>query len=486
MRSLVVVENTTRWPFAIPEVEVVPARTYLRDGRYADMRNTAVYNVCRHYGYQQVGYYVSLLAAARGHRPLPSVETLQRLKLAPVIRTLADDLEGLIRRALAPLKSDEFELSVYFGRNPAKRYDRLGQALFNQFPAPFLRATFARDGRWRLVTVRAVATSEIPDAHREFVLDRATAFFRRPARARRAVRSHHYDLAILWSDQDDDAPSDERAIRRFQRAARPIGLEATIVGPDDYGRIAEYDALFIRQTTRINHHTFRFAQRAAHEGMVVIDDPTSIVRCTNKVYQAELFERHDIPAPPTVLLQEGDPLELVRPLGLPLVLKRPDSSFSEGVVKVNTPDELAARLPEFFADSELVVAQAFTPTDFDWRIGVLDGAPLFACRYHMARGHWQIIAGQVRKRYGRVEAVPLGDVPRRVLTLAVRAASLIGNGLYGIDLKVMGRRVLVTEVNDNPSIEAGYEDRAAGLDLYRAIMAWFRRELDRRGETAGR
>lgn len=69
MIPLVVVENPKRWPFDMDGVEVVPARAYLTEPRYADMRRVTVFNVCRRYGYQSLGYYVSLLAAARGHRP---------------------------------------------------------------------------------------------------------------------------------------------------------------------------------------------------------------------------------------------------------------------------------------------------------------------------------------------------------------------------------------------------------------------------------
>ena len=39
------------------------------------------------------------------------------------------------------------------------------------------------------------------------------------------------------------------------------------------------------------------------------------------------------------------------------------------------------------------------PTDYDWRIGVLDGEPLFACKYKMARGHWQIIKHEADGKY---------------------------------------------------------------------------------------
>lgn len=483
MPSLIVVENPDRWPFELEGAEVVSARDYLEDAHYAGIRKAAVYNVCRHYGYQTTGYYVSLLAAARGHRPLPSVATLQSLLVSPVVRILSEDLDALIQRSLSPLESDAFELSVYFGRNVARRYDRLAGALFNQFPAPFLRARFKRDDRWKLQTIRPVATSEIPDGHRSFVIERAGEFFARPRSPSGGAAAARYDLAVLWSADDETAPSDEGALKRFVRAARAEGIATEVVGPDDYGRIAEFDALWIRVTTAVNHFSFRFAQRAEAEGLVVIDDPESIIRCTNKVYQAEIFQRHRLPAPATMVVHPRNVDDVPERIGLPCVLKKPDAAFSRGVRKAQTREELRTIADELFADSELVVAQSWTPSAFDWRIGILEGSPLYACKYHMARGHWQIIRseGPETGRFGRVEAVPLDRVPEEVVRLASRAASLMGDGLYGVDLKEVDGRVLLMEVNDNPSLEAGYEDRVVGDDLYRALARFFRTRLDRRG-----
>ena len=155
MTALLVVENTRRWPLQLDGAEVVSAREYLVGGDWGERRGLRVYNFCRTYGYQTLGYYVSLLAAARGHRPIPTVETLQDLRLAPVVRLVSEQLEDQVQRDLAPLKGPRFELSIYFGRNLAKRYDALARALHDQFPVPLLRASFEREGRaWRLASVR--------------------------------------------------------------------------------------------------------------------------------------------------------------------------------------------------------------------------------------------------------------------------------------------------------------------------------------------
>ena len=68
----------------------------------------------------------------------------------------------------------------------------------------------------------------------------------------------------------------------------------------------------------------------------------------------------------------------------------------------------------------------------------------------------------------------------RVVRLATRASNAIGNGLYGVDLKVVKDRTVIIEVNDNPSIDAGVEDAYLGEDLYRRIMEEFLRRLERK------
>jgi glutathione synthase/RimK-type ligase-like ATP-grasp enzyme len=483
MNALVVIENTERWRLNVPGVEVVSARTYVGDPTFVRRTGTPVFNLCRTYGYQTMGYYVSLLAMARGHRPLPSVATLQDMRLPSMIRTVSDDLDELIQKTLRPLRGRKFELSIYFGRNLAKRYDRLGRALFNEFPAPLLQATFAREGGdWKLKGMRPIATTDIPENHQGFLVDRAREYLARPRRPSRS-QAYRYDLAILYNPLEEDPPSNQRALKRFIRAARDVGLDAELIEPEDFGRIAEFDALFLRETTAVDHHTFRFARRGAAEGLVVIDDPESIVRCTNKVFLAEAFARHGIPRPRTLVVDSGDKDRILTQVGLPCVLKKPDSSFSQGVIKVNTAEELEQTLEAVLEDSQLAIAQEFAPSQYDWRIGLLEGRPLYACKYHMAEGHWQIIDrnGGGRTHYGRVETIPLEAVPGEVLMLAHRCCRLIGDGLYGVDIKPAGDRFMVMEVNDNPTIDAGYEDALVGEKLYLEIMGYFRRRLEARG-----
>ncbi|MFW6090079.1 MAG: RimK family protein [Gemmatimonadota bacterium] len=482
-RSIIVVDAPRGWPLDVTGADVVTSRAYLTDPRYAAGPGTKVFNLCRSYRYQTAGYYVSLLAAARGHRPLPSVATLQDLRLAPIIRLVGQELDDLIQRSLSRIRSDQFELSIYFGRNLAERYDRLSLALFNQFPAPLLRVSFRRaDEDWLIDAVRLIGAGEIPASHRDFVVEQARRYFARaPRRPRNDTDRARYDLAILHDPDEDMPPSDAKALARFVEAGREVGIRCELVEKEAYGRVAEYDALFIRETTAVNHHTYRFARRAVAERMVVVDDPESILRCSNKVFLHETLVRHRLPTPATVVFSEDTAEAVEREIGFPCVIKQPDSSFSRGVTRVNSADEFGSRVEELFEDTELLVAQEFVPTDYDWRIGVLGGEPLFACRYFMARGHWQIVhrAGR-RVRTGPVETLPLDDVPQGVVPLAVRAAGLIGDGLYGVDLKLIDGRPTVIEINDNPNIDSDVEDCVTGDELYLRVMRHFFARLEDR------
>jgi len=476
MHSIVVVNKPKDWNLHIPDVEVVSAKSYLSDSRYSEIRNARVYNLCQSYRYQGLGYYVSLLAEARGHRTIPNITTIQDLKSQSIIRIMSDELDKLIQRSFARLKSTHFQLNIYFGKNPTKQYENISKQLYNLFQSPLLRAHFVfEDDKWILQNIFPLPINQIPEHHKPYVLDFARAYF-----AKKRIRSHYisrptYDLAILLNLGEKFPPSDKKAIKLFIDAAEDQGVRAKLINKNDFSRIPEFDALFIRETTAVNHHTYRFARRALAENLVVVDDPISIVKCTNKVYMAELLKKSNIGIPKTLIVHKGNKEELVNTLGLPCILKQPDGSFSNGVVKISDPVTLEDELEHLFNQSDLIIAQEFVPTDFDWRIGVLNKQPLYACKYFMAKDHWQIYDWRPGRRLkdGDHETIPIEKVPPKILKVAQRAASLIGDGFYGVDIKQSGNQVMVIEINDNPSIEYGVEDLILKDALYEEIMKYF-------------
>ena len=458
------------------------ARAYLGEGSIASAGDETVINLCRSQRYQGRGYYVSLLAEARGHRPLPDVKTIEELKSAKRIEAVAAKLEERVSETLQHDTSECFELDAYFGRDPADLHPDLARQLFENVKAPLLRAQFRYvEGRWSLDRISAIGVADVPGPHRPVLLEAAKAFVTDGGASQRPRASEQRPkVAILWDADEKHKPSNEGAVQRFLDAAPSVGLTAEVIGPEALERLPEYDGLFIRAGADVPGYTYEFARRAESLGMPVVDDPDSMLRCTNKVFQRELMSRHGIPEPKTMTVNRENLDQVVATLGLPCVLKLPDSGFGLDVLKIEAEDELERKANRFFAISELLIAQEWLPTEFDWRVGIFDRRPLFVCKYFMAPGHWKtnkVEAGQPQLIEGNTVALSIGEAPEIVINTAMRAANLIGRGLYGVDLKEVGDRCYVIEVNCNPNIDAGNEDQILGDALYREVMGVYARRI---------
>lgn len=489
MRALFVTDREQPW-LDVPDATVLTARHYLAEpdsGRDAGVR---VLNLCRTARYQGRGYYVSLLAEARGQRPLPDVKTVEDLKSEAHVRALSSQLETLVHETLHHDESDRFELDVYFGQDPAQRHQALAEKLFASVRAPLLRALFVREeGRWRLDAVHAIGVADIPTQHRAFLLEAAKAFVAETAAPKPArTGAGQPRLAILWDANEPHKPSNEEALQQLVRAAPRVGLRAELIGPDALERLTEFDGLFNRASPEVNGVVYEFVRRAESLGMPVVDDPESILKCLNKVYMHELMSRHRIAQPRSLIVHRGNVDQIVATLGLPCVLKLPDSGFGLDVLKIESEDQLRHEAERFFKVSELIVAQEWLPTGFDWRVGVYDRRPLFVCKYFMAPGHWKVnqVAEGQRLIEGKTVAMSVGEAPEQVVNTAVRAANLIGHGLYGVDLKQVEDRVYLIEVNCNPNIDAGNEDQVLGEALYREVLGVFARRIAERRSGAAR
>jgi len=483
---LILIENPKDWRPDYPEVPVVSAKDYLSRPEYLKLKGARVINLCRSYRYLSTGYYCSLLAEARRHKALPSVRTITDLSSKAIYGLNAEDLDDLVHKSLkkkAPQpERDRFELFIFFGQCEASDLQDLARQIFDAFRAPLLKVEFRFQGKWNIATIRPIhLTALAPEQHAVFA-QALTTYLSKPWRGPRTKSVARYDLAVLHDPADRLPPSSSAALQKFIKAGKKLGVDVELIEKRDYSKLAEYDALFIRVTTQIDHYTYRFAKKAETEGMVVIDDPDSIVKCTNKVYMTELLSAHGIRTPNTVVLQKGDVKPLEERIGYPAVLKIPDGSFSRGVFKAGNAKEAKEITDRLFKESDLILAQEFLYTEFDWRIGVLNRRPLFACQYFMSRAHWQIVKHEASGRHveGAYKAWPVEQAPQEVVNAALAAANLIGDGLYGVDVKQNERGVFVIEINDNPNVDSGVEDACLGDGVYQAIIGEFVRRLDAR------
>ena len=484
---VVVVDRRADFPWPAPDRLVVPAKEFVVEAARRLPVSARVINLCRDLSYLSHGYYCSLLAEARGQKVIPSVEVMLDLHWKRLLRIALPEVNELVGRTFhaAPDQQPPFTLTVFFGEPDDPRLSIAARRIFELFRCPLLTVHLKHKGGWTIETIEPISIREVRAEQRPAFVAALDRYTRSAWQKQKQATPAPWSIAILRDAKEKLPPSNAKALERFVRAGSQIGCDVELIGRADYGRLLEFDALFIRETTALDHHTYRFARKAESEGMPVIDDPRSILKCTNKIYLAELLQANNVPVPRTLILDRRRIGRIERELGFPAVIKIPDGSFSRGVFKAINAADLAVLADQMFKDTDLIIAQEYMRTAFDWRVGVLDRKPLYVCQYFMARDHWQIVkhgpAGE-EPEAGGAKSFAVAAAPAKVVEIATKAASLIGSGLYGVDLKETDRGVFVVEINDNPNIDAGVEDAVLKDELYRTILGSLVRRLERRSQ----
>lgn len=483
---LVIVENESDWKAMFPDLQVVSAKNYVASPEYFALKNTKVINLCRNYRYLSSGYYCSLLAEARHHKVIPTVRTLRDLSSKSIYSLDIDDLDELLQASFDKHPDannvNTLELMIFFGYCDKPALKKLAQQIFSTFLAPLLKVEFRRQGKWQITSIKILYLNSLKGEQESLFIKAINEYTRQRWASSKAKQIFRYDMAILYNPDEKFAPSNKDTLKKFVEVGKKMGIDIDLIKKKDYPRLAEYDALFIRETTEIDHHTYRFAKKAESEGMVVIDDPDSILRCTNKVYLAELLKANDIPCPKTFILLKDNLHKLEDQIPYPIVIKIPDGSFSRGIFKASNFQEVLDITAKLFKDSEILLAQEYLYTSYDWRIGILNRQAIYACQYFMSEEHWQIVKHSESGEHieGGFQTFPVDKVPRKVIKTALKAAKQIGNGLYGVDVKQTENGVFVIEVNDNPNIDEGIENAVLKDELYQIILQEFIRRLDKK------
>ena len=482
---VIVVDEKADLEWAGSAGTALTARDFVTNPSLLQGKKLRVINLSGEFDYLDFGYYTSLLAEARGYKVVPNVAVMTLLARETLYAPELPELNAALRKDIDKMPDKPraaFTLTLCFGKPTDPRFARFARAVFDRFRCPLLRAEIEFDERWSVRALEACAPSDLSPSEFDLFLHALEAYTRADWQTPKQKTPPRYSLAILHNPGEQLPPSDADALKKFVTIGASLDVEVELIERKDYLRLEEYDALFIRETTSVSDHTYRFAKKAEREGLVVIDDPNSIIRCTNKVYLAERLLANKLSAPRTLILDRGSLADADRTLGFPLVLKIPDSSFSRGIVKVENEEQLLEQGRKLLQRSDVIIAQEFMFTEYDWRVGVLNRQPIFVCQYKMAPRHWQVVrhgeGGRVTE--GSCKTLAVADAPKDVVETAVKAASLMGDSLYGVDLKQNERGVFVIEVNDNPNIDRGTEDACLKDELYQIIIKEFIRRIEAR------
>ncbi len=379
--------------------KVLTVRDYLARPQLFRSHRPTIINLSRNTHHQSAGYYASLLAGARGHRVMPLVQTMLELSRKELYRDSLPDLEDKLNRCLKgrdDVPCGPLRVFIAFGRTEFPGLDAFALLLVDWFRSPLLEVT-VEDGPWRSIErIRTLSIHRLTPEQKLFAMESMEHQIRRRWQVAKGKTPSRYSLAVLHNPREALPPSKKSSLERLAVVARRLGMEVDPIEKGDLARLAEYDALFIRETTSIDNHTYRFARRASLESLAA----------------------------------------------------------------------------DLFVDTDLLLAQEFMPTEHDWRVGVLGGEVLFACQYLMAHNHWQIIKHTTdgRSVEGSYCCVAVEDAPPEVIQTAVKAARLIGNGLYGVDLKQNAQGVHVIEINDNPNLDSNIEGAVIKDEMWTRLV----------------
>ena len=123
--KLIVTERQDEWKDLPDDVELISPSDYFSTDIYQKSRKYKVVNLCKSYQYQSVGYYVSLLAEARGHKVMPQITTLQDFRFPALVREDAEDFDDIIQQSLKKQTGDKLDLIICLGQVYQPQFARI-------------------------------------------------------------------------------------------------------------------------------------------------------------------------------------------------------------------------------------------------------------------------------------------------------------------------------------------------------------------------
>lgn len=276
--------------------------------------------------------------------------------------------------------------------------------------------------------------------------------------------------------------------RRILDAARCAGVDAVSLDPRRYVfRLADRDLCayppaepfdprnqlcLMREVSQ--SRSAYLARTLESMGATCVNASGTIARAGDKLLSSLLLQEGGVPIPSTsVAFDEDCGVAEARWLGFPAVVKPTVGSWGRLVAKVNDAEAARTVIEHRFQLPnplhKTLYLQRFVGSEGrDLRVIVLGGQAL---------GAIERFGSDWRANVARDAGVRAVDLPDGVLSLAERAAKVLGGDVVAVDLlRDLDGTYLVNEVNHNVEFK-GFE-QATGIDVAGAIVA-FLAERDR-------
>ena len=225
----------------------------------------------------------------------------------------------------------------------------------------------------------------------------------------------------------------------------------------------EFDAVIPRIGASVTFYGTAVVRQFEVMGTYCVNESVAISRSRDKLRSIQLLSRKGVGIPVTAFANSPDDVKgLIREVGgSPLVIKLLEGTQGIGVVLAETKKAAESVIQAFMGVKSNILIQEYIEEagGSDIRCLVVGGKVITAMQRTAPEGEFR----SNLHRGGSAELVKLSSIERAV---AVKAASIMGLNVCGVDMLRSSRGPLIMEVNSSPGlrgIEEATKKDVAGL-----------------------
>ncbi len=238
-------------------------------------------------------------------------------------------------------------------------------------------------------------------------------------------------------------------------------------------RLESIDAIIPRIGASITFYGTAVVRQFEMMGVFTLNESVAISRSRDKLRALQLLARKGIGLPITGFSRSPDDVrDLIKiASGVPLVIKLLEGTQGIGVVLAETTKAAESVIEAFMGLKANIMVQEYIKESSgeDIRCFVIGDKVVAAMRRKAREGEFR----SNLHRGGKAELVKISPEERKT---AIKAASIIGLNVAGVDILRSERGPLVIEVNSSPGLE-GIE-RASGEDIAGKIIEFIEKNAE--------